>query len=424
MYQWMKSVLLLLLPLLAACNLSTSAPQDNNQTQDNVPTGEWAAYLQNPQRGELLRVTADGTITSYSLGLPQDAYVSSFDMSFNADGSRVAFCQLTYQPESPIATAILYVRDIAAQTNLLTLDLGASDGKTCSLGRRAYSSSQVVVGMMNYTPFSANPDTSQPMWQINIFDVTTGETVSEINASANPIEVDDAFGGAPTLPLIQLFDGSKVIFSFVPFGGDGVFSAPSFEWDIASGTVQPIPHWGKMGMDVLDTGELVYPDNDPNLPVGTPMGPMGSFNVLRLVEGSQTRTIYHTADWLIGEARFINHGRQLALWLLPSFNPDAPESNAVGTRWIALDRAGGVTELLTTPYYANLMPAPNGYAALTQNYTEGDFQRANFTLTLTSDGITSTLWQSGETGDATWELAWVTPTTVATDLAAFPTFTP
>src|SRR5689334_1398372 len=80
----------------------------------------WGVYLFNGNSGELVRVNSDGTQAVSGLGLEQGAYVSSFDMAFTRDGSRLAFCATTY-PQATDAnstaqpTAKFYLRDIAAQ---------------------------------------------------------------------------------------------------------------------------------------------------------------------------------------------------------------------------------------------------------------------------------------------------------------------
>ena len=82
-----KSLALMILGLLifASMNLTPAMAQDN-----------WGVYLFNGNSGELVRVNGDGTQAVSGLGLEQGAYVSSFDMAFTRDGSRLAFCATTY----------------------------------------------------------------------------------------------------------------------------------------------------------------------------------------------------------------------------------------------------------------------------------------------------------------------------------------
>jgi len=389
-----------------------------------VCSSDLAAYLYSPQRDQLLRVAADGSQTSSSFGVETENYLSSFAMSFSDDGRRVAYCQMTYQPESTEASAMLYVREIATQTTLVSYDLGSSSGKMCMVGRRALAGNQVAVAVVNSSPFEANPDPSLPMWQVFIIDATSGALVNQIDALSYPTLLDEqqvASGFA--LPLIQSFTGDEVIFAFTPFGGDGVFDLPSFVWRLESGEVSALDYWGKSGFDALAAGEIAYPDFDPALPAGETMGPMGRFNVLRIVDGGEPRTIYHASDWLIAQTLFVNNGQQLALLLYPTMVTMPTDQSAPLSRWIALDRAGNITELNTSVYPPQVMAATDGLVMMTQDYEGNNFQRRSYSLIRVTNGVSTTLWQETIEGDVSWELAWVTPMEIASDLPPFPTFT-
>ncbi|MFN8374048.1 MAG: hypothetical protein U0694_14375 [Anaerolineae bacterium] len=404
MPRFVRVLCVFILPLLAACNLATTAPQDGLPQQNGDTAAEWAAYLYSPQRDQLLRVAADGSQTSFSFGVETENYLSSFAMSFSDDGRRVAYCQMTYQPESTEAAAMFYVREIATQTTLVTYDLGRSSGKLCMVGRRALAGSQVAVALVNFSPFEVSPDPSLPMWQILIIDTTSGALVNQIDALAYPALLDEQLVASGfALPLIQRFTGDEVIFAFTPFGGDGVFDLPSFVWRLESGEVSALDYWGRSGFDALPAGEIAYPDFDPTLPAGEPMGPMGRFNVLRIVDGGEPRTIYHASDWLIAQALFVNNGQQLALLLYPTMSTMPTDQSAPVSRWVALDRAGTITELNTSVYPPQVMPAPDGFVMMTQDYQGDNFQRRSYSLVRVNNGVSTTLWQETLEGDVSWE---------------------
>ena len=69
------------------------------------------------------------------------------------------------------------------------------------------------------------------------------------------------------------------------------------------------------------------------------------------------------------------------------------------------------------------MPAPDGFVMMTQDYQGDNFQRRTYSLVRVNNGVSTTLWQETLEGDVSWELAWVTPPAVASDLPPFPTFT-
>ena len=57
---------------------------------------DWFVYLYNGNTKELVSINPDGAQTAYSLGLDATTFVSSFDMTFTNDGTRVAYCAVTY----------------------------------------------------------------------------------------------------------------------------------------------------------------------------------------------------------------------------------------------------------------------------------------------------------------------------------------
>ena len=67
---------------------------------------DWSAYVFNGNTGELVQVKADGTQAVSALGLDVGTFVSSYDMTFTQDGSRLAFCALTSPAvaQSPMLT--------------------------------------------------------------------------------------------------------------------------------------------------------------------------------------------------------------------------------------------------------------------------------------------------------------------------------
>jgi hypothetical protein len=422
MHKLIRITLCLMLPVLVACSLAsaqdiTPTPQ---QTDTVETSNEWFVYLYNSTTDALMRVGADGSQTMYSLGL-EDVLASTYELSFNEDGTRVAFCKRDYNESTGIVAFTLIVRDIVSQTNLLEYDLGASTGKTCSLGRQGYVNDRIAVAVMNYSAFDTNPDTSQPMWQIMLIDVTTGALISQLDSSTNAVPYAGAYEGAQ-LPLIQHSTGTDIYFMFAPFGGDGPQSFPAFVWHTENGSIEAVEYWGLIGMSALDTGEIALPAYDPALPAGNTGGPMEIYNVVQVVGSDSTpRNIYQTADYLISRVQFINNGQQIAVLEYPSFEPGQPTDSIPPQHWIAIDRAGNVTELLTFDYMTEIQPAPNGYVAFEQTFLDEAFTQGHFVLSLVQDGVSTTLVELDTTDRAVWSLAWSMPSTSDTDLPPFPT---
>ncbi len=92
------------------------------------------AYLYDAITSRLLPINQNGVGEALSLPLPDNSYASAFDMSFTSDGNRVAYCPINYgiaNPDGTSATppnARLIIRDLAAGTTTLDLDLGTAIG--------------------------------------------------------------------------------------------------------------------------------------------------------------------------------------------------------------------------------------------------------------------------------------------------------
>ena len=160
---------------------------------------------------------------------------------------------------------------------------------------------------------------------------------------------------------------------------------------------------------------MIYVDYDPNLPAGTPGGPIGQFNVLMLSDKSgQQRMIYHSPEWIIANAYFISSGEQIAMRLLES-NPTEVGS----TRWIALNRDGSVVDLQPEYIgYDDVMAAPNGYL-----YIQASFDPDN-TLTTVSHYVDGEAMVIFESDEAALRLLWASPTFPSEVLGEFPDFAP
>jgi hypothetical protein len=382
----------------------------------------WSAYVYNNTLKELTRVSIDGTQQTYSLGLPEGAFVSSYDMSFNADGSQVAYCVIDYPPNASLGHATLYLRDIAGETNLLAMDLG--DVTACTMGREALSGNLVTVGMMNYYPDDPNADTSEPVWQLLVVDVTTGVVVNQLNEGAFVPNMGEA-GLLPAFPRVLRFDGTRVIFIFLPFATEGLAEYVAHSWDLSSGAIEQLPYWGQNGFDWLEaTGEMTWTDIDPTLAAGTPMGIGASYNVVMLANGvDEPRIILYDGAWISQDTEFILDGQQLAVAQSSSFDPNNPETPAV-LRWIAIDRSGNIFELYRGAYYSNVVAAPGGYAIMVQDLPGGDFTQGRFTFTYYLNDVPTLLWEGSSSDGSYWEIAWTAPTPAAESLQPFLTAVP
>jgi hypothetical protein len=385
----------------------------------------WSAYVYNGR--DLVRVFSDGRQETYNLGLPENTFMGSREMSFSADGSRVAYCAVTYDQtvtDPALQTsAVLVLRDIAAQTNLLEIDMGHP--VACRTGQEAFKpdESLLAVALINYIPGSPGVDESLPSRQLLMIDSATGDVVYELDDQSEYEVLGVTFPG-PTLSLVKYVGTDYVIYAPVPYFTEG-YPDTAYRWHLDTGTIEPETgeQWEQFLEDTLDaTGEKVWITTDPNLPSVQPIGPSLPLNVVRVADSAgQVSTILHVGDQTPGEVHFINNGQQIAVMLMPVFDETQPDT-PIEYRWIALDRAGTVTDLVTDLNYSNLDGAPDGYVRIINDLS--DVNNSTFSLEYTSNGQTTQLWTTtGPRSDpyGAWELAWVTPMPAAEGL---PPFTP
>lgn len=388
---------------------------------------QWSMMVYNGNTGELVRVYQDGTQQAYRLSLPENAYLSSQDMAFSADGNRVAYCAISYPPgdgNQPVQpNARLFVRDLAGGMTLLERDFGSAIG--CTTGRDAFNNdeTQVVVALANYYPQDSNADFTKPAWQIFVLDMATGSTILELNANSQPaLDVGLMMEGA-MLPLLRQFENNEVVFGAVPYGIGGVAQFVAYRWDLGSGTVTVevegvFSHTG--GDRLAATGEAVWTGMNPTLPAAEPAGPMGYGNVVMAAVGDGApNMVYFSPDWTLIAAKFINDGSQIAVLHFPAYDPNQ-EIGAQPTKWVAVDRSGNAVDLQTgIVEYSDITAAPGGYAFLRTSYPDpANVEQVRYALEYYQGDQMIELW-SAET--PAWEIAWSAATPVAQGL---PPFTP
>src|SRR5690606_25369835 len=95
-------------------------------------------------------------------------------------------------------------------------------------------------------------------WEINVYDVTTGELLHTLSAT-DPASHALELPGFNFVPLIQHSEDGQVSFILYP---DGIESGPhyaSYTWTLDSGTVSPNGIYTYRGFDYLSsTGEIIY----------------------------------------------------------------------------------------------------------------------------------------------------------------------
>jgi hypothetical protein len=162
----------------------------------------WFVYILDPVEFNLIRVQQDGIAEPFSLGVLEGQYIYNWNIHISDDGTKVAFCK-TIQGQNGAINHIFIFRDIATETNLLTIPFSNTNG--CAAGALSGDNSVIAVGIVNYAPYAPPavlPD--KPVWELLLIDLTNGDVISSLDADSSmapDVESIDLFrGGVPMLP--------------------------------------------------------------------------------------------------------------------------------------------------------------------------------------------------------------------------------
>jgi hypothetical protein len=392
-----------------------------------IPTaaqeGLWKAFLFNATSGELMQVNADGSQASYDLGIDNSAnsFVGGGDLAVSPDGLRVAYCRLVYPADPQAApTAALIVHDLVANQDVLTLPVSARQG--CRAGEGAFSDDGTRLAVATVNGFNADPTlpAGMPLWELMVYDLNTGTVLASLGPES-PLVAGLPWVGNSVLMLTERFSAEGVIFKVAAWASEGTFE-DAYLWSLVECSVTVAPHWGAWGVDYLSsTREYAVSALDPNRPLGEPAGPMPLYNVVQVIAGPDTRTVFAGGvEWLLLDQVFVNDGRSLAMQMFSAFDTNDP--NALSrTRWSLLERDGRLTDLYIGEWFSDLRAIPGGYLLFTQDDAPAVGSGATrFSLRLGAADAMQTIWQSPPAADyQSWELVWTTPFTPAADLLPF-----
>ncbi len=322
-----------------------------------ISNDDWFIYLFDDISSELIRIDQNGDWTVFPLGLGEGEIADHVDlgMVISHDGTTVAFCKALRRRADPYQyVKTLVLRDIAVGANTLEVPLGPVP--VCTVSAFGPDGQQVAVGLATAMPsYLQDPpiDPDVPVWRLQLVDTSTGEVADEVNSLTAGMP---PFGTLePLLVRVTYWDAETVSFvgmRFQPHAGgiDRPPTAPAYRWSLHTGGVDLVDeHYSLCGDVLSQTGERVYPTVDDRLPAAVPAGPRPQANVLNVVDGEGTRLIYHNAEWVILDAKFVNDGRAVVAQL---------ESEG-SVRYVLVDRAGGVTALPAEyDYVAWFAPAP------------------------------------------------------------------
>jgi hypothetical protein len=384
----------------------------------------WSAYLYHNQSRELIRVWRDGTQATYSLGLNDQMILSANDLTFSADGRRVAFCAMRLPYGGiPGTLAALHIRDIEARWDVLDLDMGSV--VACRTGSDALSADGALLAVSTVHYFSGNPVSSsnRPIWRLRLLDTTTGRTAYQISAQSPAVIEAGIMNDGPILPYVRYLDAQQVIFAEVPYGVGGAAEWRVFRWWLKTGAIELVEHWGNISLNTLTaTGEQIWVTQDSGYPAANPGGPIPANNVVKLVDRSGAeRIIYVNPNWVVLDAKFVNGGQQIAIGLLSPFDEQNPTQQVI--EWVLLSRTGQVTELTRANRMmsGSLVTAPDGAALLDFTPASAGNSVARWEFNYYAHGVVTTLWSfESQLTAPQIELAWGADVASAGDLQPFP----
>jgi hypothetical protein len=352
--------------------------------------------MYNGATGELLKISADGTQETLSLGLPEGVFIGATDMAFNYNGTVVTFCYLLPAADGGIPNAHLVVRDLTTGTNAIDTDLGQHIG--CHVGKNGFG----FGGMSVFVGLANDPASGLPLWELLMVEPFGGTTIFKIDAaSPDAAPIEPAQG--PMLPYVRVNDAQQVTFALVPYGIGGPFVAPAYSWSLV-GPVTPVEHWGDFNADVLlYTGEMAWPAVDESLPVLESGGPIPGYNVVEYLDrDGNVSTVYQNSEWIINDVTWVNNGEQLAINL---FTPNF-ESGVQDVRWVLIGRDGSLTEMDTDGDMAHIYDTENGY--LVHTGYSGEVYRTELTRYLNGEAQVLWSYEDSEMAGA-WQFAWAPP---------------
>jgi hypothetical protein len=348
---------------IALLMLALAAP---GIAQEEAPE-DWFVYLLDVNSYSLLRVNSDGSQTEFSLPLPANTFFGPSSSGFAAEGRFLVFCTTQFaSAENPTPGWTAYVIDVFEGTVLRTFDIGQVSN--CMANQFSEDASLIGVGLLNYFPGDPNADTSPPLWELQVYDVVSGEVVAELTAddpAAAGVELAE-FGGPtddhPIVPRFVQVSADSVVFQAYP--GVGMGGPPEmnvYRWDIAANIVELLENRGSLVGDFIpETGEIVAPQHDPGLPSGEPGGPLPAYNILQLTDAEgNTETIYQNTEQIIVAATFVNDGEAIAVSLLDPFDPEQPTQHITV---IMIDLEGNVLRTVGEfSGYVQTFTAPGGF---------------------------------------------------------------
>ena len=413
--------------------------------QQTKAGGDWSAWLFTPGENPgmltsgqplLVRVYEDGAAEEHAFSVPEGASLQFPRFAFTDNGNWIAYCVTVSDPfhielhvvdlsasADPMAevynVTLPFVYELETAANCLYPSFNNHFDDTGDI--------KLALSVQNNIRGTETPDSVPPLWEILIFNLTTGEIEQRLTSDSSAVAETMIFPrpevSPPPMPEILHFDGD-VVFRMMPQGGIyGLPETSAYVWDTGDGTITPYPQYDSLYSDtiqIIDAAgqlletEVVRADVDGTFPITDEVDATGTFTPYNvIVYSNDSGGQYPIFTWPGGmnDVTFISNGRHIAIHA-PSYG------------MIALARNGEQTGLPVNPNAGRLVGAPGGYAFVDMDISMMTTRLMYHYFTPEEQRTVEAkiLWENTE--DQGWTIVWSEPMPVVADLAPFPEVTP
>jgi WD40 repeat protein len=352
-------------------------------TQDSA----WTAWMYDAFHGHLVRVNSDGDVLQdFTLRQASEEYVRN--VSVSPSGTLLTYVSGARQ---------LVIYNTTSQTEQQVIELPSLFTDSISVHPRGSpfneAETMIALGYM----------LDNQRWQIDVYDTTSGALQYRLpgDEPAMPFYLGEY--ESALVPVIQRFEGSRVVFTITVLTVNGDWRYDSFEWDFTAREIRRNLAYTSLDSDTFTpTGEVVNPVQDNTL-----HNQAGSFasavqqNSLQAFSDFYIYPFYNATDESLSSPRFVQKGERIAV----------NGSTASGVASIVLlERDGTLVDQLETIYMSNVYGLSDGFV-YTMNTPSATQNTSLLYYVKTRDGglDNNRLIWSGESGP-TYDLIWARDT--------------
>jgi hypothetical protein len=305
----------------------------------------WSAWLYDPLSGNLVLIAADGSLANeFTLPVSQGFNLLPYNVAVSRSGSLMAFIATN----SDTNERQLIVYEPGTMTQRLSVNLPPLQVESLSIRADMYvfneADTALAVGFLLADGRS----------QIDVYDLTTGALAYSLPNAGPVILTNEAGGGQGTIPVVQRFEGSQVIFSLVPAFTEGQPEYSSFGWDVLANSVDIVPLNYTLDNDTLAaTNEVIMAASYPQLPNTSDRFAYFQNNALVVFDGTAFYPFYNDPDRSLFWPRFVQNGERILV------AGGAPDSNIIVLSLI--ERGGAVVNQAETVSLTSVRGVTDGY---------------------------------------------------------------